>query len=42
MPTEGDLGARELISSHPELVIEVACDGEPFDIDTLEDFEIWR
>ncbi len=42
MPAVGDLGARELISSHPELVAEVACDAEPFDIDTLEDLEIWR
>jgi molybdenum cofactor cytidylyltransferase len=37
LPTAGDVGARELMSAAPELVVEVACEGDPSDVDTVED-----
>ena len=38
---EPDSGARDLMHLHPELVIEVACDGSNNDIDTVEDLQKW-
>ena len=41
LQTDADAGARSLIHLHPELVREVACEGNSADIDTTEDLDTW-
>lgn len=42
LETVGDEGARTVMRAHPELVVEVPCEGDPLDVDTVADLERLR
>ncbi len=41
LPLSGDEGARSLMRMRPDVVIEVACEGEAIDIDSRGDLSRW-
>ncbi|WP_419552183.1 nucleotidyltransferase family protein [Candidatus Poriferisodalis sp.] len=41
LPHDGDEGARSVMRRFPEIVVPVACEGLPDDIDTVEDLRRW-